>query len=93
MQQEKSQEQQSLHQNCTFVCITEDVNNCEMDITTFNSGTTTLAEAKEWIDENSARGHYSCFNLEKIIVINSNGEIEQIFTMKPEDYGVWKCWY
>jgi len=94
MQQEKSQEQQSLHQNCTFVCITEDVNYTgKMEVTTLDSGTTTLSEAKEWIDENSARGHYSCHNLEKIIVINSNGEIEQIFTMKPEDYGVWKCWY
>jgi len=32
MQQEQSQEQQPLHKNCTFVCITEDVNNCEMGI-------------------------------------------------------------
>jgi len=93
MQQEPIQEQQTLHPNCTFVCITEDVNNCEMDITTLDSDTTTLAEAKEWIDENSARGHYSCHNLAKIIVIDSNGEIKKIYTKKPEDYGVWKCWY
>ena len=81
------------YQNCTFVCITEDVNNCEMDITTLDSDATTLSEAKEWIDENSSRGHHSCHNLAKIIVIDSNGEIEQIYTKKPEDFGVWKCWY
>ena len=81
------------YQNCTFVCIAEDVNNCEMDITTLDSDTTTLDEAKEWISENQSGGHYSCHNLAKIIVIDSNGEIEQIFTMKPEDFGVWKCWY
>ena len=84
---------EKLHPNCTFVCITEDVNNCEMDITTLDSDTTTVSEAKEWIDENSSRGHHSCHNLSKIIVIDSNGEIEQIYTKKPEDYGVWKCWY
>jgi len=93
MQQEQSQEQQPLHKNCTFVCITEDVNNCEMDITTLDSDTTTLAEAKDWIAENRSRGHYSCNNFDKIIVIDSNGEIEQIYTKKPEDFGVWKCWY
>jgi hypothetical protein len=92
-QQEQSQEQQTLHPNCTFVCITEDVNNCEMDITTLNSDTTTLDEAKEWISENGSKGHYSCHVLDKIIVIDSNGEIDQIYTRKPEDYGVWKCWY
>ena len=91
-QQEQSQEQQPLHPNCTFVCITEDVNNCEMDITTLDSDTTTLDEAKEWISENQSGGHYSCHNLAKIIVIDSNGEIEQIYTKKPEDFGVWKCW-
>jgi hypothetical protein len=64
-----------------------------MDITTLDSDTTTLSEAKEWIDENSSRDHYSCHNLAKIIVIDSNGEIEKIYTKKPEDYGVWKCWY
>jgi len=93
MQQEQSQEQQPLHKNCTFVCITEDVNNCEMGITTLDSDTTTLAEAKDWIAENRSRGHYSCNNFDKIIVIDSNGEIEQIYTKKPEDFGVWKCWY
>lgn len=81
------------HTDCMYVCITEDVNNCEMDITTLNSGTTTLNEAKDWIAENQSSGHYSCHNLAKIIVIDSNGEIEQIYTKKPEDFGVWKCWY
>ena len=84
---------EKLHPNCTFVCITEDVNNCEMDITTLDSDTTTVSEAKEWIAENSSRDHYSCNNLAKIIVIDSNGEIEQIYTKKPEDFGVWKSWY
>ena len=87
------QEQQTLHPNCTFVCITEDVNNGQMEVTTLDSDTTTLSEAKEWIDENSARGHYSCHNLEKIIVIDSNGEIEQVYTRQPEDYGAWRLSY
>lgn len=91
MQQE--QEGQISYQDCTFLCITEDVNNCEMDITTFNSNTTTLDEAMEWIAENRSRGHYSCNNFDKIIIINSSGEIEQIHTKKPEDFGIWKCWY
>ena len=86
-------EKETKHKNCTFVCITEDVNNCETDITTLDSDTTTVSEAKEWIDENSSRGHHSCHNLAKIIVIDSNGEIEQIYTKKPEDFGVWKSWY
>jgi len=81
------------HPNCTFVCITEDVNNGQMEVTTLDSDTTTLSEAKEWIDENSARGHYSCNNLEKIIVIDSNGEIEQVYTRQPEDYGAWRLSY
>ena len=93
MQLEQSQEQQQLHQNCTFVCITEDVNNGSMEITTLDSDTTTLAEAKEWISENRSRGHYSCNNFDKIIVIDSNGEIEQVYTKQPEDYGEWRCWY
>ena len=59
MQQEQSQEQQQLHPNCTFVCITEDVNNCEMDITTLDSDTTTLDEAKEWISENHIDNMYN----------------------------------
>ena len=81
------------HENCTFVCITEDVNNSETDITTFNSNTTTLDEAMEWITENRSRGHYSCNNFDKIIVIDSNGEIKQVYTKQPEDYGEWRCWY
>lgn len=93
MQQEQSQEQQSLHQNCTFVCITEDVNNHSMEVTTLDSGTTTLDEAKEWINENSSSGHYSCHNFDKIIVVDSNGEIEQIYSRRPEDYGEWRFWY
>ena len=91
-QQEQSQEQQPLHPNCIFVCITEDVNNCETE-PQHTSRPTTLDEAKEWIAENQSRDHYSCHNLAKIIVIDSNGEIEQIYTKKPEDFGVWKCWY
>jgi len=94
MQQEQIQEQQLLHQNCTFVCITEDVNYTgKMEVTTLDSGTTTLSEAKEWIDENSTRGHCSCHNLEKIIVIDSNGEIEQVYTRQPEDHDEWYSWY
>ena len=93
MQQEPIQEQQQLHPYCTFVCITEDVNNGYMETTTLDSDTTTLDEAKDWIAENQSSGHYSCHNLAKIIVIDSNGEIEQIYTKKPEDFGVWKCWY
>ena len=93
MQLEQAPVQQQLHQNCTFVCITEDVNNASMEVTTLDSDTTTLAEAKEWIDENSARGHYSCQNYEKIIVIDSNGEIEQIYTKQPEEYDVWYSLY
>ena len=91
-QQEQSQEQQTLHQNCTFVCLTEDVNNSETE-PQHTSRPTTLDEAKEWIAENQSRDHYSCNNLAKIIVIDSNGEIEQIYTKKPEDFGVWKSWY
>ena len=93
MQQEPIQEQQTLHPNCTFVCITEDVNNGYMETTTLDSDTTTLDEAKEWISENRSRGHYSCNNFDKIIVIDSNGEIEQVYTKQPEDYGEWRCWY
>ena len=85
--------EETKYENCTFVCITEDVNNCEMDIATFNSNTTNLDEAMEWIAENRSSGHYSCHNFDKIVVIDSNGEIVQIHTKKPEDYGVWKCWY
>ena len=59
---------ETLHENCTFVCITEDVNNQTLEVTTFNSNTTTLDEAKEWIGKNCARGHYSCNNFDKIIV-------------------------
>ena len=92
-QQEQSQEQQPLHKNCTFVCITEDVNNGSMEITTRPSNFTTLDSAKEWISENRSRGHYSCNNFDKIIVIDSNGEIEQVYTKQPEDYGEWRCWY
>ena len=93
-QQEQSQEQQTLHPNCTFVCITEDVNNGYMEITTLNSDTTTLDEAKEWISENRSRGlFYTCSIFEKIIVIDSNGEIEQIYTQQPEDHGTWCSWY
>ena len=29
---EQSQEQQPLHPNCTFVCLTEDVNNSETEL-------------------------------------------------------------
>jgi len=94
MQQEPIQEQQQLHPNCTFVCITEDVNYTgKMEVTTLDSDTTTLAEAKEWIEENRSRGHYSCQNYEKIIVIDSNGEIEQIYTKQPENYDTWYSWY
>ena len=92
MQQEQSQEQHPLHQNCTFVCLTEDVNNSETE-PQHTSHPTTLDEAKEWIAENQSRGHYSRHNLAKIIVIDSNGEIEQFYTKKPEDFGVWKSWY
>jgi hypothetical protein len=93
MQQESTQEQQQLHPNCTFVCITEDINGGSVEVTSFNSDTTTLDEAKEWIDENQSSGHYSCHNFNKIIVIDSNGEVEQIYTKKPEDYGSWCFWY
>ena len=93
MQQEQSQEQQPSHQNCTFVCITEDVNNGSMEITTLDTDTTTLDEAMEWIAENRSRGHYSCNNFDKIIVIDSNGEIEQVYTKQPEDYGIWRSQY
>jgi len=94
MQQEQIQEQQLLHQNCTFVCITEDVNYTgKMEVTTLDSDTTTLAAAKEWIEENRSRGHYSCQNYEKIIVIDSNGAIEQIYTNQPEEYDEWYSWY
>jgi hypothetical protein len=93
MQQEPTQEQQQLHPNCTFVCLTEDVNNGSMEITTLDTDTTTLDEAKEWIADNSSRGHYSCHNFDKIIVIDSNGEIEQIYTKQPENYGEWCHWY
>ena len=89
MQLEQAPVQQQLHPNCTFVCITEDVNNQSMEVTTLDSDTTTLAEAKEWIRENRSRGHYSCSNFDKIIVIDSNGEIEQIYTKQPEDYDEW----
>lgn len=92
MQQEQSQEQQPLHPNCTFVCITEDVNNGLMEITTSDSNFTTLDEAKEWIADNRSRGHHSCHNFDKIIVIDSDGEVEQIYTRQPEDYGVWQSW-
>jgi len=92
MQIEQALVQQQLHPNCTFVCITEDVNNSQMEVVTLDSDTATLAEAKEWIDENSARGHYSCSNFDKIIIIDSNGGIEQIYTKQPEDYGVWRQW-
>lgn len=85
--------EQSNQQRNTFVCITEDVNNESMAVTTFSAGTTTLDEAKEWLAENRSRGHYSCNNFDKIIVIDSNGEIEQVYTKQPEDYGVWKSWY
>ena len=91
-QQEQSQEQQQLHPNCTFVCLTEDVNNSETE-PQHTSRPTTLDEAKEWIAENQSRDYYSCHNLAKIIVLDSNGEIEQIYTKKPEDFGVWKSWY
>ena len=57
MQQEPTQEQQQLHPNCTFVCITEDINGGSVEVTSFNSDTTTLDEAKEWIDENQSSGH------------------------------------
>lgn len=93
MQLEQAPVQQQLHPNCTFVCITEDVNNQSMEVTTLDSDTTTLAEAKEWISENRSRGHYSCSNFDKIIVIDSNGEIEQIYTKQPEDYDEWCGWY
>ena len=91
--EEPTQEQQQLHPNCTFVCITEDINGGSVEVTSFNSDTTTLDEAKEWIDENQSSGHYSCHNFNKIIVIDSNGEVEQIYTKKPEDYGSWCFWY
>ena len=86
------QEQQTLHPNCTFVCLTEDVNNSETE-PQHTSRPTTLDEAKEWIAENQSRDHYSCHNFAKIIVLDSNGEIVQIYTKKPEDFGAWKCWY
>ena len=93
MQQEQSQEQQPLHPNCTFVCITEDVNNGSMAITPRPSNFTQLESAMERITENRSRGHYSCNNFDKIIVIDSNGEIEQVYTRQPEDYGTWRSQY
>ena len=84
---------ENLHENCIFVCITEDVNNQTLEVTTLNSDTTTLSEAKDWIGENCARGHYSCNNFDKIIVIDSNGDVEQIYTRQPENYGSWSHWY
>ena len=93
MQQEPTQEQQQLHPNCTFVCITEDVNNRLLQVTTLNSNYNTLEDAKEWISENSSSGHYSCHNFDKIIVLDSNGETEQIYTRQPENCGEWCHWY
>ena len=87
------QEQQPTHENCTFVCITEDINGGTLEITTLDSDTTTLDEAKEWIDDNQSSGHYSCHNFNKIIVIDSNGEVEQIYTNQPENFSDWCHWY
>ena len=88
-----SNQEQTLHVGCTFVCITEDINLGELNVTTLDSSTTTLDEAKGWIKDNQSSGSYRCHNFNKIIVIDSNGEVEQIYTNQPEDYNDWCQWY
>lgn len=40
---------ETLHENCTFVCITEDVNNQTLEVTTLDSDTHTVrSQGVDW---------------------------------------------
>lgn len=73
--------------NKTYICITECINTGHIAVS--SESITTLEEAKEWINDNSAEGSYRIHNFEKIIEINEAGETEQVYMRRPEYCGDW----
>ena len=73
--------------NKTYICITECINTGHLQAS--SETITSLEEAKEWIDENSASGSYRVHNFDKIIEINESGDAEQVYFRKPESFGEW----
>jgi hypothetical protein len=75
------------NQEKKYICITECINTGHLAAS--SELITTLEEAKEWIDENSAGGCYRIHNFDTIIEINESGEAEQVYIRRPEYAGDW----